>query len=142
MISEKGTGDSCFPTLVSLKRPLWNIRLARVPSSFSRCFTCWSMKRRFGYGVKLERVLLCASSMWRVGCTVYEFKNWSNIFDQNTQTWEPWPDPEPKGKLLVESNENGFVYDPKERKWDFELDFAGTMLKKYAIEIFIHHCNR
>lgn len=34
MISEKGTGDSCFPTLVSLKRPLRNIRLARVRAIF------------------------------------------------------------------------------------------------------------
>ncbi|KAL0698551.1 hypothetical protein Bca4012_054673 [Brassica carinata] len=58
---------------------------------------------------------------------------WGEVFDTNTQTWEPLPNPKAKlrfssvikeieiseGKLYVRSNEDkDSVYDPKKRKWN------------------------
>ncbi|KAL0790731.1 hypothetical protein Bca101_006977 [Brassica carinata] len=59
-------------------------------------------------------------------------KSWGEVFDTETRTWEPLPDPGDelrfssvirkikiiRGKLLVRSNdEKDSVYDPKTRKW-------------------------
>ncbi|CAL9231852.1 unnamed protein product [Arabidopsis halleri] len=69
------------------------------------------------------------------GCGDEESANWGEVFDINTQTWEPLPDPGAElrfssirrieviqGKLYVRSNEmKDSVYDPKEGKWDVTL---------------------
>ncbi|CAN7033701.1 unnamed protein product [Brassica rapa subsp. trilocularis] len=59
-------------------------------------------------------------------------KSWGEVFDTETRTWEPLPDPGDelrfssvirkikiiRGKLLVRStDEKDSVYDPKTRKW-------------------------
>ncbi|KAJ4905417.1 putative F-box/kelch-repeat protein [Raphanus sativus] len=68
------------------------------------------------------------------GCSIYETKNWAEVYDTKTQTWESLPDPgvqlrfstlkkmRVKGeKIYVESikrNKNGCdVYDTKEGRW-------------------------
>ncbi|KAF8051410.1 hypothetical protein N665_1733s0009 [Sinapis alba] len=65
------------------------------------------------------------------GCNAEESKNWGEVFDTNTQTWESLPDPGPelrfslvktmnvtKRRVYVESSEKtDHYYDPKEGRW-------------------------
>ncbi|KAF8075666.1 hypothetical protein N665_1073s0014 [Sinapis alba] len=65
------------------------------------------------------------------GCNTEESKNWGEVFDTNTQTWESLPDPGPelrfslvktmnvtKRRVYVESSEKtDHYYDPKEGRW-------------------------
>lgn len=77
-----------------------------------------------------------------------------DIFEPNTQTWEPFTwsgakiqfnesrSEDTDAKLLVESNENGSVYDLKERKWDFEPGLCKNNTWEVCDIKCICHCNR
>ncbi|CAA7054893.1 unnamed protein product [Microthlaspi erraticum] len=72
------------------------------------------------------------------GCKADESTCWAEVFDPNTQTWEPLPDPGTelrysllkkveahRGNVFVRSNKKNFVYLTKERRWEvIEVDLG------------------
>ncbi|KAJ4900992.1 putative F-box/kelch-repeat protein [Raphanus sativus] len=90
------------------------------------------------------------------GCDAEESKNWAEVFDTNTQTWESLPDPGPelrssliKGvdvtrrRIYIESSEEKYhYYDSKEGRWGVSSKECKTWRRYCKIDHVRYICSK
>ncbi|CAA7020556.1 unnamed protein product [Microthlaspi erraticum] len=147
---DKSTGNLLVPVQSSYRTNIPNVRSVRVGSeiytihcrNFPPSSAMWVKNELTGERREAPRMMMARREPALMcvldgkiyvmgGCRADESTHWGEVFDVETQTWEPLPDPGPEvrfssnkflagadGNIYVKNKKKIFVYLVDENKWD------------------------